>query len=66
MQTDAHTANVRPGSPALGTAQVSTQSLAGNCSSTVLSPERDAKILKPLPAKESREDAQKTKVRMKD
>ncbi|XP_022831615.1 uncharacterized protein LOC111360045 isoform X3 [Spodoptera litura] len=55
-------ANVRPGSPALGTNQVSAQSLAGNCSSgTVVSPEKDAKILKPLPAKETRDDSQRTK-----
>ncbi|XP_022831614.1 uncharacterized protein KIAA1841 homolog isoform X2 [Spodoptera litura] len=54
--------NVRPGSPALGTNQVSAQSLAGNCSSgTVVSPEKDAKILKPLPAKETRDDSQRTK-----
>ncbi|XP_063896456.1 SANT and BTB domain regulator of class switch recombination [Helicoverpa armigera] len=52
--------NVRPGSPALGTSQVSAQSLAGNCSSgTVVSPERDVKLLKPV--KDIREDSLRTK-----
>ncbi|XP_026740716.1 uncharacterized protein LOC113503100 isoform X2 [Trichoplusia ni] len=54
--------NVRPGSPALGTTQVSAQSLAGNCSSgTVVAPERDTKTPKPPPAKETREDSHRNK-----
>ncbi|XP_075984076.1 uncharacterized protein LOC142981834 isoform X2 [Anticarsia gemmatalis] len=56
--------SARPGSPALGTAQVSAQSLAGNCSTgSVVTPEREREPKPPPkpPVKEPREELPKTK-----